>query len=384
MVRKTILPLLALMFLVIGHLIDEAQAFYEESLSRTGEGREMEILPGADTAPANPSTVTERLLPDAPNLPTGISKAPPTPGVSAATAGMTGRQGLEHFMEIGNGRAVTVNARGKDMPLALAVPLVLPKGWKVEMDRNIRSRQVTFAAQKKPWTNVLSDMSANAGTHITVDWQKGTVLVGPISARRSTLAQGHSPSKEVVRKAVISKPGRADEVARRFRLNVHDFCRWNQFGPGMRLPAGYEVYLEEPPAGTQVVANIPVARSLPSSGGFSSTGTVAVPSPAMPPASNQVSDPTSEHRMAPAQAVPSQIYALGIGPLSRQLAQWCNLAGYQMVWNADDDYDITSHSAFGGDFKSALSELFNSLMDAGHPLRATIYERNRIVEVTGE
>ena len=65
-----------------------------------------------------------------------------------------------------------------------------------------------------------------------------------------------------MKKAIISSPGSGAEVAQRYKIPADDFCRWNAFGKTTPLPAGYEVYLTPPPAGTVVVANMPVTPEL--------------------------------------------------------------------------------------------------------------------------
>ena len=374
MVRKHIVPMLALTFFSHICLPAQTRAYYEESLSRGSGGQEVEILDGG--AVLDTGKVSERPLDISPQS-SRHSIAESSPAILQEPVPAT------QVTQIGSGRPVAVSGRATGLPLNIAIPMLLPKGWKVDFNPEARDRRVTFNFNKRPWVQALEDMSRSTGTPIVVNWRQGTVLVG----KTSTAELGtNSPSTEtkggIVRKAVISKPGRADEVALRYRLNVKNFCNWNNFGPAAWLASGYEVYIEEPPAGTQVVANIqhgpgdPFKNSSPSTTPTAGKA-VQAQTPEMVPVSANVL-PFPETKQS------GFVFALGPGPLSRQLTEWCNRAGYQLVWNVGDDYDITSHSAFGEDFKRALQDLFNSLMVAGHPLRATVYERNHIVEVTGE
>lgn len=72
------------------------------------------------------------------------------------------------------------------------------------------------------------------------------------------------------------------------------------------------------------------------------------------------------------------------GSLSSQLTGWCAVAGYQLVWKVNHDLNMTSHAVFQGTFSQALADVFTGLAKAGHPLRVTIHEGNRVVEVVEE
>lgn len=85
-------------------------------------------------------------------------------------------------------------------------------------------------------------------------------------------------------------------------------------------------------------------------------------------------------------AVPSPDVSRPIspGPLSAQLAKWCADSGYQLVWKVGHDLNMTSHAVFRGTLSQALADVFTGLAGAGHPLRVTIHEGNRVVEVVEE
>ena len=105
-------------------------------------------------------------------------------------------------------------------------------------------------------------MARQVGAVVTVNWSAGSIRCsapGKVTSQSDPIpVQPAVPQVQggLVKKAIISTPGSGAEVAKRYKLPVDDFCRWNAFGKTTPLPAGYEVYLTPPPAGTVVVANM--------------------------------------------------------------------------------------------------------------------------------
>lgn len=341
-----------------------AMAYYEESLSPSGGVSEVEIVSQGSPISSMGIEVRE------------INETAPQSG------------GLVSY--VGKGKARTVSGRAKGLPLNLTLPMVAPKGWKIEYSGDSADKRVSFNARNRPWTLVVEDMSRATSVPMVIDWSRNAISVGRSGVR--TMAQAPQGADEtqprkfsggIVKKAVISQPGRADEVARRYKVKVDDFCQWNMVGPSAWLATGYEVYLQAPPEGTIVVANIPASPTDPMAG--KKLPPVVKPSVATSPAEPvQAAFSPEEDSFRAVPASSDFIYALHPGQLSIQLMDWCTHAGYELVWKVADDYEITSYSGFGPDFKKSLTMLFNSLMDSGEPLRATVYERNHIVEVNAE
>lgn len=355
-----------------------ASAYYEEALSQGG-ATEIEIVSQPSTAPqAETKGVEAKNLPDVSPLPNQKKEA---------NNAFPGKPTLVSF--IGTGKPILVSGKAKDLPLRLTVPMITPKGWRINFDPQVAERRVTFNANSRPWTLLLEEMANATNTMVFVDWRKAVVNVGS-NAQTSQSAQTVQPTTQqrggIVRKAVIDRAGTAREVAQRYKLDPTKFCAWNQVGTNAWLAEGYEVYLEEPPAGTIVVANIPASPDDPYMGNGKK---YALPS------ASPVQHVSSQTAVAPTISAPQSVqdptpvdnsayFGLRPGPLSAQLGEWCARAGYELVWKVADEYEITSFSAFGSDFQKALVALFKGLMESGEPLRATVYERNHIVEVVSE
>lgn len=374
-----------------------ASAYYEESLS-AGSASEIEIISQPSTVSQVETKAVESKELETKNLP----EVQPVPQVQAqripaASKPVTinqGKPGLVSF--VGTGKPINVSGKAKGLPLSLTVPMITPKGWRINFDPAVSDRRVTFNAKGRPWTLILEEMANSTNTMMLVDWQKGHVNVGSNVAISEPLPITTPFKGGIVRKAIIGKAGTAREVAQRYKLDPIKFCAWNQVGTNAWLADGYEVYLEEPPAGTIVVANITASPNDPYIGSgkkyvlpetsqslpVQQIAPVSVAQPAHP-----VSAPAGpENSTAPVSEPSAEAFCFSLRPgtLSSQLNEWCVRAGYSLVWKIDDDYEITSFSAFGSDFQKSLVALFQSLMESGEPLRATVYERNHIVEVTSE
>ncbi|MDR2055445.1 MAG: TcpQ domain-containing protein [Desulfovibrio sp.] len=70
------------------------------------------------------------------------------------------------------------------------------------------------------------------------------------------------------------------------------------------------------------------------------------------------------------------------GSLRGQINGWTARAGYTLVWHTDRDFEMSSYTAFRGDFVEAVKRFFSGLQRAGYPLRITIYKGNQTLEIT--
>ena len=308
--------------------------------------------------------------------------------------------------------------------------LVTPNGWTV--NNNVSSEARVSWKAGEPWTNVLSRAARKAGATASIDWDARTVTInkadGAHPAAVSRRGKGTPRSRAVSRAnrrngsgissnglvAMSAKePGRgflvkgmtAREAAQGLGLNEQQFCQWNSVGAAAYLSAGYAVWVQQPGA-----AALPLAES--QAGGDSRPLPPYTPPTADSPASTNMSEPmqTAPSRLEssakdqtlsaggsvpPAPMASSEIaepdtfagrtaYKLEPGTLISQVSRWCDQAGYQLVWKADRDVEIVSYVQYRGAFFRTLKNLFKDLAKAGQAFRVTVYESNRVVEVTDE
>ncbi len=67
------------------------------------------------------------------------------------------------------------------------------------------------------------------------------------------------------------------------------------------------------------------------------------------------------------------------GTLLTTLTKWADEAGWQVVWEAQDDLIIPANATFQGDFRDAVRALFRSFSTSLDPI---FYTRNNVVRVT--
>lgn len=241
-----------------------------------------------------------------------------------------------------------------------------------------------------------------------------------------------------VRKYTVKKTGTAAAVAKRCGIPVKDFCRWNQVGTNAVLEKGYQVYLSEPPAGViPVAATVPVPAgapdelpapqaatpapmpdpvSLPSRAQTSPALRLGKPQPSEPvaytpvavsmpaaqtpqPAGAPIAEapvtvpsstpaPSTSPRLMPVagmEAVPvaQPFWEVQKGTMLRgQMEDWASVAGYSLIWNAQNDYEMRSSATFSGEFIDAVKNFFAALQANGLALRVTIYQGNKVMEVS--
>ena len=208
----------------------------------------------------------------------------------------------------------------------------------------------------------------------------------------------------------------AAAVARRNGVPVQDFCAWNQVGTLAVLEKGYEVYLSEPPEGL-----IPVAATVYVPDGVDKIAVTPAPAsmPATIPTARQISpaltlekpQPTVSVQPAPVEVPPAKPVAVQTESLPvideikdlpdplpvqeaslweihkdemlrSQMEAWAAVGGYSLIWNAQHDYEMRSHATFSGSFIEAIKSFFAALQANGLALRVTIYQGNKVMEVS--
>lgn len=171
----------------------------------------------------------------------------------------------------------------------------------------------------------------------------------------------------------------AARVAKRNKVPVADFCRWNDVRPEKVLPVGYRVYLRASEAPEASPAPIPAPVPVPSPVAVASPAAAEAPAPSPAPTPDLVIERIAEQTAEP--VTDPSTWGIAPGPLRAQLSAWAARAGYQTVWRAANDYEMESHARFQGDFLSAVQQLFTGLQRVGIALRVTVFKSNNVLEV---
>ena len=229
----------------------------------------------------------------------------------------------------------------------------------------------------------------------------------------------YSPSNPV-KLYKVRETATAAAVARRNGVPVRDFCAWNQVGTLAVLEKGYEVYLSEPPEGLIPVAatvhvpdGVESRPMMPSSASIPTTTptarqispalTLEKPQPPAPASAPLQSAPAMmaqgkpvaaqtevqpaaaviEEQDSPAPVTASPLWEIHKGEmLHSQMEAWAAVGGYSLIWNAQHDYEMRSNAAFSGSFIEAVKDFFAALQANGLALRVTIYQGNKVMEVS--
>ncbi len=67
--------------------------------------------------------------------------------------------------------------------------------------------------------------------------------------------------------------------------------------------------------------------------------------------------------------------------ISYTLNKWAKQAGYQLIWQTQDDFEVQSTGSLTGGFKTAVNEVLKSFKYSEHPLKAQWYQ-NKVVVIT--
>lgn len=83
-------------------------------------------------------------------------------------------------------------------------------------------------------------------------------------------------------------------------------------------------------------------------------------------------------------AAPAQACVLTAGQLVGDELQKCGLqTGWKLIWNLKRDFTVPQTTTYPGDFPTAAGDAVKTLASNGALIRASIYEGNKTVVVTG-
>lgn len=67
--------------------------------------------------------------------------------------------------------------------------------------------------------------------------------------------------------------------------------------------------------------------------------------------------------------------------LRAALNRWCKTANWQLIWNVNADYPITSNWMISGKFEHAVNEVLKASQETSLPLFAKMHDSNRVLEI---
>ncbi|EAA5574133.1 toxin co-regulated pilus biosynthesis Q family protein [Escherichia coli] len=71
--------------------------------------------------------------------------------------------------------------------------------------------------------------------------------------------------------------------------------------------------------------------------------------------------------------------------LNNVLAQWANIAGWDLVWDSAQTYKLHAAASFNNvSFEQAVQELFDAVGNTDPRLYVTLYKRNKVILVSSK
>lgn len=63
------------------------------------------------------------------------------------------------------------------------------------------------------------------------------------------------------------------------------------------------------------------------------------------------------------------------------MSRWVRLAGWQLVWDIDRDFDVEAGTSIRSDFKEAVSQIMTALASSDYPVKAVFYEKSKVLRI---
>lgn len=90
---------------------------------------------------------------------------------------------LRNVQQVGSGTVLDTQSFGDRVPFPIAVEMMLPEGWRVQMSGDVgRQDYLVSWQQNRPWTSVLSDFVSGhpSNPEAVINWNTNTITVSDI------------------------------------------------------------------------------------------------------------------------------------------------------------------------------------------------------------
>lgn len=391
MVKRTLLFFYATLSLAVN---TPAYAAYEEKLAIAAQDSQVpsvDILEGAGHLEERGPVVGNNL-----------------PDSTADTLRHQGTSAVSGVQQIGKGIGTRVNSKG-NMPLRHAVYLLLPRGWNADVADDIAQTPVAWGKHEN-WVSLLGKICSEINAEAIVNWEVRNVSIrssssvpapslpknagassGVAMVKMSAKLDARPVAVPVVRGSLttgslppytVRASATAAQIAKRNRIPLASFCRWNEVRPEQNLPTGYRVHLQQPAQTSAKSTSVPVSTAP------LSTTPILLKSSTQESLSTPIQHTTQPDTKeeVPQASLPESTSAWSItsGNLQAQVSAWAARANYQLIWKTQNDFEMESNASFQGDFLDAIRQLFMGLQRSGHALRVTLYQGNNVLEVSEE
>ncbi|MBR4607711.1 MAG: TcpQ domain-containing protein [Lachnospiraceae bacterium] len=186
----------------------------------------------------------------------------------------------------------------------------------------------------------------------------------------------------------VKKATTAGKLADRLGLKRKDFFEWNSFGSHAELAPGYTVFISKPNANDLYSdrSRLPAQTVQPPQQPAQTKSPLLPAKPAVAQTSVQSAPLPKEDMSLTAMPVYESSYqqweVVKGAMLRTTLETWAMLAGWNIIWNASNDFEMSSSATFRGEFLKALQEFFTVLQKNGLGLRISVYRGNNVIEIS--
>jgi len=234
--------------------------------------------------------------------------------------------------------AEKVLGHGKDMPLGLALQIIVPKSWQVNLNSGAEDLLVDWEG-KTSWPYVLENLAKNNDLNVNIDWSSKVVDVYSIQASKSQQLAMYEENMDKARVGILK---RYSVSSNHMDEEVKD-----------KLGSDEDSSIEE-------IYNR--ANVKPIDGKIRTF------------VSNIYNNTFNEETHAK--------FILKSGTmLSENLKMWGDYTGWDIKWNSNVDYKISNEVVFDGNLKRSIENALKLYSDGEKPLKASFYDGNKVVEV---
>lgn len=229
-----------------------------------------------------------------------------------------------------------VHGQGKDMPLGLALQIIIPKSWQVNLNAGSEELLVDWEG-KTSWPYVLENLAKNNNLNINVDWTSKVVDVYSTRASKSQQLAMYEEDLDRERIGVLKRNSK-------YKDHMDEEVQ-NKYGEDTSIEEIYNRANVRPVDGKirTFVSNV---------------------------YNNTITEETNAKFILKSGSM-----------LSENLKMWGEYTGWDVKWNSNIDYKISNEVIFDGNLKRSIENALKLYSEGEKPLKAAFYDGNKVVDI---
>lgn len=233
-----------------------------------------------------------------------------------------------------------VHGYGKDMPLGLALQIIVPKSWHVNLNSGTEEMLVNWEG-KTSWQYVLENLAKQNNLNINIDWTSKVVDVYSLNAAKSRNIERYEEDMEEARVGVLNKHSNS-----KYKNHMEkEISEKTENGSNLSIEEIYNQSNVKPIDGK--------IRTF---------------------VSNVYNNSINEDTQAKFILKPGTM-------LSENITMWGEYTGWDIKWRSGIDYKVTNEVSFNGNLKRVIENALKLYSEGEKPLKAEFYDGNKVVEI---